>query len=112
MSNNYSHNNPFKVPDGFFKMQRAELISVTSKQYKIHQKRKVTFKIMLRSITAAASLTAIGVLTSVMLDNAGDKCASYTCLLESTNFNNLSESELDLLEAWEEELIDEEYEML
>jgi hypothetical protein len=106
-----SNRNPFKIPEGFFEKQRSEILAATSDKRSVFQKRVLSIKLY-RSLAFAASLTAIGILGSVWINKTTDNCISFSCLLESTDFNDLSIEDYQTLEIWEEELIDEESELL
>ena len=106
-----SNRKPFKIPEGFFEKQRSEILAATSKNHSVSKKRVLTVKLY-RSLALAASLTAVGFLASVWTNNSTEKCISFACLLESTDFNDLSIEDYQTLEIWEEELIDEESELL
>jgi hypothetical protein len=107
-----SKNKPFNIPNGFFEKQRTEILDATSEKHHIHKGHVIKRKLVVRSLAMAASLTAIGILSIVWINKSTDKCASFICLLESTDFNNLSESDYNTLDIWEENLIDEEFELL
>ncbi|HIK67629.1 MAG TPA: hypothetical protein EYF95_06630 [Flavobacteriales bacterium] len=106
-----SNNKPFKIPEGFFEKQRSEILSATSERHSVSKKRVLSIKLS-RSLALAASLTAIGFLVTVWTNKSIDKCISFACLLESTDFNDLNKEEYETLELWQEELTEEEYESL
>ena len=111
-NNNNSNNKQFKIPAGFFEKQRAKILASTSEKQHLHQQRVIKRNLVVRSLAIAASLTVIGILSAVWINKSTDKCISFICLLESADFNNLSEDDYNTLDLWEENLIDEEYELL
>jgi hypothetical protein len=99
--------NPNKVPLNFFESQRADILSEVSKysnkRTSIYSLRNVGI------ISIAASLTIFVWFLSPWVSDNGIPCVSYSCLLESTELNDLTESEELLIEEWEEEEMEEEF---
>jgi hypothetical protein len=99
--------NPNKVPPNFFEDQKADILSVVSKSHKksssIIPMRKV------RIISIAASLAIFALVLSPWITESETPCISYSCLLESIEFDDLSESDELLIEEWEDEEFEEEF---
>ena len=106
-----SNQKPFKIPEGFFEKQRSEILAATSENHSVTKQHILPRKLS-RAIALAASLTAIGVLAAVWTIQSTEKCISFACLLESTDFNDLSHEDYEMLELWEEALSDDESELL
>lgn len=106
-----SNQKPFKIPERFFEKQRSEILAATSENHSVTKQRILPRKLS-RALALAASLTAIGIIAAVWTNNSTEKCISFACLLESTDFNDLSHEDYETLELWEEALIEDESELL
>ena len=99
--------NPYQVPPSFFEKQKAEILSVVAHS----TKKKASFfslkKIGLVSI--AASLAAAVFVLSPWITNSAPPCITYSCLLESIELDDLSESDELLIEEWEDDVFEEEF---
>ena len=99
--------NPNKVPTNFFENQRAAIlseVSITSnRRTSIYALRNVGI------ISIAASLAISAWIFSPWNSDDGIPCVSYSCLLESIELDDLSESEKLMIEDWQEEEMEEEF---
>ena len=99
--------NPNKVPSNFFESQKADILSEVSRssyrRTSIYSLRNVGI------ISIAASLVICVWFISPWDSDDGIPCVSYSCLLESIELNDLSESEMLMIEDWQEEEMEEEF---
>ena len=99
--------NPNKVPTNFFENQRADIlseVSITSnRRTSIYSLRNVSV------IALAASLAISAWIFSPWNSDDGIPCVSYSCLLESIELDDLSESEKLMIEDWQEEEMEDEF---
>jgi len=100
-----SNNDQYKTPYRFFEKQRAEILAATSEKQLVSfqlvsffKKSFIKRKTIVHSFAIAASLTGIVLLSTVWINNSNKQCDSFACLLESTNFNNLSQDDYKTLE--------------
>ena len=99
--------NPNKVPPNFFENQKADILSAVSKSHK-----KSSSIIPMRTVrifSIAASLALFALVLSTWITDSETPCISYSCLLESIEFDDLSESDELLIEEWEDEEFEEEF---
>ena len=99
--------NPNKVPTNFFENQRVDILSEVSKS---SNRRTSIYSLRNVSVIAlAASLAISAWIFSPWNSNDGIPCVSYSCLLESIELNDLSESEKLMIEDWQEEEMEDEF---
>ena len=99
--------NPNKVPTNFFDSQRADILSEVSRS---SNRRTSIYSLRNVSVIAlAASLAISAWIFSPWNSDDGTPCVSYSCLLESIELNDLSESEKLMIEDWQEEEMEDEF---
>lgn len=99
--------NPYQVPPNFFEKQKVEILSVVSQS---PQKKTSVFSLKkMGLVSIAASLAAAVFVLSPWITNSAPPCITYSCLLESIELDDLSESDELLIEEWEDDAFEEEF---
>ena len=99
--------NPNKVPMNFFERQRADILYEVSRS---SNRRTSIYSLKnVGIISIAASLAIAAWIFSPWNSDDGIPCVSYSCLLESIELDDLSESEKLLIEDWQEEEMEDKF---
>ena len=93
-----SINDQFKTPYRFFEEQRAEILTSTSNKKPMFMGIIIKRSPVIQTLAMAASLTGIVILSTFWINKSNNQCDSFACLLESTDFNDLSQKDYDALE--------------
>lgn len=96
---NTLNNKQFKTPYGFFEKQRGEILAATSHKNHVFMGHIIKRSYAIQTLAMAASLTGIVILSTLWMNKSNNECDSFACLLESTNFNDLSQEDYKNLEA-------------